>query len=77
MTSRHLVAGLELSLDRDEDLHHFHDARRQVVASPDFLEFVRVARFKRRLLLVELRVQGFDRNRVLLVLQSQLPPLPP
>ncbi|OPY85758.1 MAG: hypothetical protein A4E72_01846 [Syntrophus sp. PtaU1.Bin208] len=32
MPARHLIAGLQFPLDRDINLHHFDDARRQFIA---------------------------------------------
>ena len=40
MTARHLIADLELALDRDKDLDHLNDARRQLVAAFELFNFV-------------------------------------
>ncbi len=49
MASRHLVAGLDLALHRDEDLGHLHHAGRQLVAALELLDLVEEAAFQRLL----------------------------
>ena len=52
VAARHLVAGLDLALGRDEDLDHLHHARRQFVAALQLLDLVEEAAFQRLLRLV-------------------------
>ena len=71
----HLVAGLELALDRDEDLDHLHHPGRQVVAAAHLLDLVLEPGLERALLHLELVVQRLDHLRIGLVLEGELPPL--
>src|ERR1700678_1614562 len=75
MASRHLVAGLDLTLHSDEDLGHFHHARRQLVTALQLLDLVEEAAFQRLLRLVVLLAHRFDLRHRLVGLEREAPPL--
>ena len=75
MASGDLVSGLQLAFHGDEDLDHFHHARRQVVATPNLFDLVLEAVVESGLLGIELRVQRLDGLRDPFVADGQLPPL--
>src|SRR5208282_6289735 len=52
VTARHLIAWLDLALHCDEDLNHLHDARRQLVAALQLVDFIDEALFQTLLCVV-------------------------
>ena len=72
----HLVARLQLALDRDEDLDLFHDARRQLVAALQFFDLALEARGQFGDGVVHLLFQGLDVDHPRVVADRDLPPLP-
>ena len=75
VASRHLVAGLDLALHRDEDLDHLHHAGRQLVAALQLLDLVEEAAFQRLLRLVVLLAHRLDLRHRLVGLEREAPPL--
>src|SRR4029079_1493920 len=75
MTARHLVAGLDLALHRDEDLDHLHHAWRQLVAALQLFDLVEEALLEQLLRLVVLLPDGLDLGHDLVVGGSEHPPL--
>jgi hypothetical protein len=67
VTARHLVAGLDLALHRDEDLDHLHHAGRQFVATLQLLDLVEEALFKALLRFVVLLPHRLDFGHQLVV----------
>ena len=60
MAPRHLVAGLDLALHRDENLDHLHHAGRQFVAALQLLDLVEEAALERLLRFVVLLAHRLD-----------------
>ena len=75
VTARHLIAGLDLALHRHEDLDHFHDAGRKLVAPLQFVDLVDKSLLEALLRVVVLTTDGLDAGHRLLVLQRDIPPL--
>ena len=75
VAARHLVAGLDLALHRDEDLDHLHHAGRQLVAALQLLDLVEEALFETLLALVVLLPDRLDLAHHLVVGDGELPPL--
>ncbi|TPV97350.1 MAG: hypothetical protein USCAAHI_03177 [Beijerinckiaceae bacterium] len=72
---RHLIAGLNLALHRDEDPHHLHDAGRQLIAALQLFDLVEKAAFEAFLGLVVLFAHGFELGHRPVVLDCEDPPL--
>src|SRR5437764_2409131 len=75
--SGHLVAGLDLALHRDEDLHHLHDAGRQLIAALQLLDLVEEPLLETLLRLVVLAPDRLDLGHQPIVRDGELPPLRP
>src|SRR5260221_3387591 len=75
MTAGHLVARLQLALHRNEDLDHFHDARRQLVATLQLFDLVLETLLESTDRFVELLLQRLDLDHALAVLHTDLAPL--
>ncbi len=74
VTAGHLVAGLQLALNRDEDLDHLHHAGRQLVAALQLVDLVLEARVETLAGVVEQAAHGFQLAHRLLVVDGDLPP---
>ena len=75
MTAGHFIAWLQLALNRNKHLDHFHHARGQIITTTDFLNFILKAGIHLTLLSFILIVQCLDNLGVGLISQRQLPPL--
>ena len=75
VAARHLVAGLDLALHRDEDLDHLHHAGRQFVAALQLLDLVEEAAFQALLRLVVLLAHRLDLGHHRVALERERPPL--
>ena len=75
VTAGHLVAGLDLALHRDEDLHHLHHARGELVAALELFDLVEEAAFQPLLRLVILLAHGLDLGHQRVVADGEDPPL--
>ncbi len=75
VAARHLVAGLDLALHRDEDFHHLHHARRQLVAALQLFHLVEEALLEPLLALLVLLADRLDLRHHLVVRRGELPPL--
>ncbi len=77
MTTGHLVARLQLALNRDEHLDHLHHARRQIITAADFFDLVFKTGIQGAFLHLVLLVQGLNMAGFLVVTQGKHPPLAP
>ena len=75
VTASHFVARLQLSLHRDEDFDHLHDAWRQFVAALELVDFVVKARLKTGFRCVKLFLERFDFGHRGFVGDGDFPPL--
>ena len=75
VAARHLVAGLDLALHRDEDLDHLHHAGRQLVAALQLFDLVEEAAFQPLLGLVVLLAHRLDLAHQRVVVDGEHPPL--
>ena len=75
MATGHFITRLQLALDRDEHLDHFHHTRRQIIATANLFDLVFETGIQHALLRLVLLVQGFNLGGVFFVAQCQLPPL--
>src|SRR5262249_36217177 len=75
VAARHLVAGLDLALHRDEDLDHLHYAGRKLVTPLQLLDLVEEPLLEQLLRLVVLLTDRLDLRHQLVVGRSKQPPL--